>query len=104
MEGRQAAAARYGNRPPLDWLGPLRWQPSPAPAWTLRDAAGGDHSLGDYHGKPVVVLFFLGHGCLHCAKQVQAFGEAAKDFADAGIEIIAISSDDADGLKQSTRA
>jgi len=90
-----------GIRPPLDWLGPVRWQPSPAPVWTLRDVSGADHSLGDYHGKPVVVLFFLGHGCLHCAQQVQAFGKAANDFADAGIDILAISSDDAAGLKQS---
>lgn len=90
-----------GMRPPLDWLGPVRWQPSPAPAWTLRDVQGADHALGDYHGKPVVVLFFLGHGCLHCAQQVQAFGGAAKDFADAGIDIIGVSSDDAAGLKQS---
>jgi peroxiredoxin len=90
-----------GIRPPLDWLGPMRWQPSPAAAWTLHDASGGNHSLGDFHGRPVVVLFFLGHGCLHCAQQVQAFGGAAKDFDAAGIHIVAISSDDADGLKKS---
>ncbi len=90
-----------GVRPSLDSLGPFRWQPSPALAWTLKDENGHDHSLADFHGKPVVVLFFLGHGCLHCAEQVQAFGKAAKDFADAGIELIAVSSDDAAGLKQS---
>jgi peroxiredoxin len=90
-----------GMRPPLDWLGPFRWQPSPASSWTLQDASNTPHSLGEYHGKPVIVLFFLGHGCLHCAQQVQAFGAAAKDFAAAGIEIIAVSSDDAAGLKQS---
>jgi peroxiredoxin len=90
-----------GIRPPLDWLGSLRWQPSPAPAWTLRDVHGADHSLGNYYGKPVVVFFFLGHGCLHCAQQVQAFGGAAKDFNAAGIDIMAISSDDAAGLKES---
>jgi peroxiredoxin len=90
-----------GMRPPLDWLGPFRWQPSPAPAWSLHDAAGGGHSLGDYRGRPVVIIFFLGHGCLHCAEQVKAFGAAAKDFANAGIELLAVSSDDAAGLKQS---
>jgi peroxiredoxin len=90
-----------GLRPPLDWLGPLRWQPSPAPAWTLRDVHGGEHSLADFRSKPVVVLFFLGHGCLHCAEQVQAFGAASEEFRDAGIDIIAVSSDDAAGLRQS---
>lgn len=90
-----------GVRPSLDSLGPIRWSPSPANAWTLRDVNGGAHSLNDYRGKPVVVLFFLGHGCLHCAQQVQAFGAAAKEFQDAGINLIAISSDDTEGLKQS---
>jgi peroxiredoxin len=90
-----------GVRPPLDSLGPFRWQPSPSPAWTLQDASGSHHSLANYQGKPVVVFFFLGHGCLHCAEQVQAFGKAAKEFADAGISMIAISSDDMAGLKQS---
>jgi peroxiredoxin len=90
-----------GVRPSLDSLGPFRWQPSPSPAWTLQDASGTHHSLASYQGKPVVVFFFLGHGCLHCAEQVQAFGKAAKDFADAGISMIAISSDDMAGLRQS---
>jgi peroxiredoxin len=95
------AMSDTGVRPPLDSLGPLRWQPSPAPSWTLKDANGADHSLADYRGKPVVVLFYLGHGCLHCAEQVQAFGKAAKEFETAGISLLAISSDDAAGLKQS---
>jgi peroxiredoxin len=90
-----------GIRPPLDWLGPYRWQPSPAAAWTLQDVQGANHALADYRGRPVIVLFFLGHGCLHCAQQVQAFGAAAQDFRDAGIDIIAVSSDDAAGLARS---
>jgi peroxiredoxin len=88
-----------GIRPQLDWLGPFRWQPSPAQQWTLNDVNGAPHALTDYRGRPVVVLFYLGNGCLHCAQQIQAFGKAAKDFSDAGIEIVAISSDDAAGLK-----
>ena len=90
-----------GIRPPLDSLGPFRWQPSPAVSWALKDADGVDRSLADYRGKPVVLLFYLGYGCLHCAEQVQAFGKAAKDFEAAGITLLAISSDDAAGLKQS---
>src|SRR5204863_1111191 len=93
--------ADTGVRPSLDSLGPFRWQPSPALSWSLKDEHGSDHALADFHGKPVVVLFFLGHGCLHCAQQVQAFGKAAKDYADAGIELIAVSSDDQPGLVQS---
>jgi peroxiredoxin len=90
-----------GVRPPLDSLGPLRWSPSPALAWTLQDCNGAGHSLADFQGKPVVLIFFLGHGCLHCAEQIKSFGAMAKEFNDAGIQLIAISSDDVAGLKQS---
>ena len=90
-----------GNRPPLDSLGPFRWQPSPAPAFTLKDSAGSDHSLADYQGKPVVVIFYLGYGCLHCAEQLQQFSASAHEFGEAGISLVAISSDDAEGLKRS---
>jgi peroxiredoxin len=90
-----------GVRPPLDSLGPLRWQPSPAIQWTLKDAAGAERSMTDYSGQPVVVIFFLGNGCLHCAEQLHAFGKAAADFEKEGLALVAISSDDQAGLKQS---
>jgi peroxiredoxin len=90
-----------GVRPSLDALGPFRWQPSPALDWSLKDVSGGDHSLADYRGRPVVVIFFLGNGCLHCAEQLQKFAKAHKEFEDAGLSLIAISSDDAEGLKKS---
>lgn len=94
-------AADTGVRPPLDSLGPLRWSPLPAPAWSLAGADGATRSLADYAGKPVVVLFFLGHGCLHCAEQVQAFGLMQKEYEAAGISLVAISSDDLAGLTRS---
>ncbi|HEX5104573.1 MAG TPA: redoxin domain-containing protein, partial [Pirellulaceae bacterium] len=90
-----------GVRPPLDALGPMRWSPSPALAWTAKDCDGAGHSLADFHGQPVVLIFFLGHGCLHCAEQVQSFGAMAKEYSEAGIQLIAISSDDLDGLRTS---
>jgi peroxiredoxin len=90
-----------GVRPPLDSLGPLRWSPSPALAWTAQDCDGTGHSLADFQGKPVVLIFFLGHGCLHCAEQNKTFGAMAKEYDDAGIKLIAISSDDVAGLRLS---
>jgi len=100
-EVAQGPKSDTGNRPPLASLGPYRWQPTLAASWSLKDCNGAGHALGDYQGKPVIVLFFLGHGCLHCAEQVQAFGAAAKEFEAAGISLLAISSDDVEGLKQS---
>lgn len=92
-----------GVRPPLDSLGPFRWHPSPAPDWKLKDAYGRYHSLDDYRGKPVLLIFYLGYGCLHCAEQLEAFAPATKRFADAGISLIAISTDDLEGLKISLK-
>ncbi len=90
-----------GKRPPLDSLGPFRWQPSPAPQWTLADHTGKTYSLKQYRGKPVVVIFYLGYGCLHCAEQLQAFAPMTEAYRLAGIELIAISTDDVQGLIQS---
>lgn len=94
-------ASDIGERPALDSLGPFRWQPSPAPAWSLADADGKAMSLAEYSGKPIVLIFYLGHGCLHCAEQLKTFGPKVKDFREAGFEVVAISSDDQAGLKLS---
>eukprot|EP00913_Durusdinium_trenchii_P023283 g21861.t1 len=90
-----------GKRPNLDSLGPFRWQPHTAANWSLKDVNGKAHSLKDYRGKPVVVIFYLGFGCLHCAEQLQAFAPKAKAFSDAGFSLIAISTDNQYELKKS---
>jgi len=93
-------ATDVGQRPALDSLGPFRWQPMLAPDWKLSDAKGKQFSLKQYRGKPLVVLFYLGYGCVHCLEQLNAFGPATKDFAEAGISIVAISTDSAEGLRK----
>ena len=82
-----------GERPGLDDLGPFRWQPHAAPEWMLEDSAGSPVSINDYKGRPVVVIFYLGYGCLHCVEQLQAFTPQAETFRKAGIEMVAISTD-----------
>ena len=88
-------------RPDLDALGPFRWQPSPAPAWSLPSADGKQLALADYKGKPVLVVFYLGYGCLHCVEQLNAFAPLAKEFERAGVSIVAVSTDTPDGLGKS---
>ncbi len=88
-----------GERPHFDTLGPFRWQPSPAPSWNLLDSAGRPLSLKQYQGQPVVVIFYLGYGCLHCAEQLHAFAPMTEQFAEAGLSLVAVSSDDVDGLQ-----
>ena len=60
---------------------------------------GGTHTLADFQGKPLLVIFYLGAGCPHCIEQLNAFAPVFKDFASAGISIVAISTDSAAGLK-----
>ncbi len=90
-----------GDRPDLETLGPFRWQPVAAPDWQLLDSDDQPVSLSQFDGKPVIVIFYLGHGCLHCAEQLQAFAPKMDEFLDSGIELVAISSDKREGLKKS---
>ena len=55
----------------------------------------------DFVGQPYIAIFYLGHGCLHCAEQLQAFGPRVADFEKIGIKMIAISTDDQNGLLKS---
>lgn len=87
------ARADSGTRPELKSLGPFLWQPSPAPDFSLPTADGKQVSLRDYRGKPVILLFYLGHGCIHCLEQLAAFAPAAKEFQAAGVGLLAISAD-----------
>ena len=94
-------AQDFGERPELDELGPFRWHPFKAVDWTLNDVDGKAHSLKDYRGKPVIVIFYLGYGCLHCAEQLEAFAPKAEAFRKAGMSLIAVSTDNMAELKKS---
>ena len=79
--------------PDLDALGPFRWKPASASPWKLPDSTGKHLSLADYQGRPVVVVFYLGFGCLHCVEQLQAIAPKMDAFREAGLEIVAISTE-----------
>jgi peroxiredoxin/tetratricopeptide (TPR) repeat protein len=97
-----APRADSGVRPNVDELGPFRWRPSRALDWELPTSDGTTIRLSEtYKGKPVLVVFYLGFGCLHCVEQLQAFHPMADRFRKAGIEIVAIGSDAAAGMKKS---
>ncbi len=88
-----------GERPELASLGPFRWHPTAAPSWDLPGGEGKTVSLANYRGKPVVVIFYLGYGCLHCAQQLEKFGPLTEQFREAGIELVAISTDSPEKLQ-----
>ncbi|MEX2579897.1 MAG: peroxiredoxin family protein [Verrucomicrobiales bacterium] len=96
-------ASDLGERPPLDSLGPFRWSPPEAPDFSLRDADGEPTALSDRRGRPVLVVFYLGRGCPHCMEQLDAFAPLHEKYADAGIDIVAVSTDSVEGLKQTFR-
>jgi peroxiredoxin len=86
-----ASANDVGERPDLNKLGPFRWHPSPAPSFELADAAGRKLALKEFQGRPVVLIFYLGHGCLHCVEQLKKFAPLAEQYAEAGITLLAVS-------------
>jgi peroxiredoxin len=89
-----------GIRPALDDLGPALWEPQLAPSFTLQDTTGKARTLAEFAGKPVVVLFYLGSGCAHCIEQLNAFAPFTKRFSEAGIELVAVSTDSAHNLNE----
>ncbi|MBT6724330.1 MAG: peroxiredoxin family protein [Planctomycetaceae bacterium] len=93
-----------GERVDLDSLGPFRWSPLPAEEFTLRDYRNKRFvSAREFNSKPTVVIFYLGAGCLSCTEQIQKFIPKIAAFEEAGFQVVAVSSDDNDGLKQSIK-
>ena len=88
-------------RPKLDEFGPLHWTPPAAPGFSLPDQNQKPISLASYRGKPVVLVFYLGAGCLHCTEQLTAMADRYSDFEKAGLPILAISTDNVESLKDS---
>ena len=57
-------------------------------------------SLADFEGRPVLVIFYLGQLCTHCMEQLNNFAPVTENFAEAGIPIVAISTDSVEGLAE----
>ncbi|MCC6669430.1 MAG: redoxin domain-containing protein [Planctomycetes bacterium] len=87
--------ADAGERPPLAGLGPFHWSPPPAPDLELPVAGAGSWSLRARAPRATLVVFYLGFGCLHCVEQLKALVPRAKDFAAAGIDVVAVGTDPA---------
>lgn len=88
-------------RPELSELGPLHWSPPTAPSFTLPNQHQEAISLESYRGKPLILVFYLGAGCLHCTEQLTTMADRYEDFKKAGLPILAISTDDVSDLKKS---
>ncbi len=91
-------ASDLGDRPPLDELGPFRWQPYPAPTWGAKSPQGELVSGQEFEGRPRILIFYLGFGCLHCVEQLKEFAPKMQAFQSAGIELIGISTETVEQL------
>ncbi len=87
-----------GARPPLDDLGPFRWQPYVAPSWEATLPDGELTSNARFDGRPRLLIFYLGFGCLHCVEQLHAFAPKLDEFRKMGIDVVAISSENTEQL------
>jgi peroxiredoxin len=74
----------------LSHLGPLAYESPMAPDFDLIAEDGKKVSLASFSGKPVLLIFYLGHNCEHCVEQLNAFAPMAGEFKSAGISLAAI--------------
>jgi len=82
----------FGENKPekLNHLGPLVYQSPSAPNFDLLCEDGTRVSLESFSGKPILLIFYLGHNCEHCVEQLNNISPFAKEFENSGIEIVAV--------------
>ena len=82
----------FGSQKPqdLNHLGPLVYQSPTAPDFDLLGEDGSRISLKTFSGKPVILIFYLGHNCEHCVEQLNNFAPLASKFKEDGIELVAV--------------
>lgn len=93
-----------GKRPALDTLGPIAWTPPTAAEFTLPDGDSKPFQLNSLRQRPTILIFYLGHACLHCTQQLQAFAKYHQKLDDAGFNVLAVSTDTISELKESQQA
>ena len=92
-------AKDLGERPNLSDLGPFRWEPYAVPDWQALDADNNVVNGNAMRKQPTVIIFYLGFGCLHCVEQLHTFSPMIDQFNEAGINVVAISTENSEELK-----
>jgi thioredoxin-dependent peroxiredoxin len=67
-----------------------------APDFALPDNEGELHSLKDYRGTPVILIFYPKDNSYVCTMQLNAYSTQYEKFTERGARILAISTDDVD--------
>ena len=76
----------------------------PNPGFDLVAADGSRRTLAVGGGRPTLVVFYLGFGCLHCVEQLKALAPKAGDFAAAGVDVVAIGNEPLAKLQEHVEA
>ena len=77
------------------------WSPALAPVLNLPVGKGGEFSLSDRKGRPTLVVFYLGFGCVHCVEQLHAIRPRVDEFRRAGVDIVTVGIDSVAEVKAS---
>jgi FtsP/CotA-like multicopper oxidase with cupredoxin domain/peroxiredoxin len=82
------------DRPPPPGKAPvgLKDGRAPAPALRLADAGGVMRALADFQGRRVVLVFFRGVECSHCAEELRDLVREARGKLGRDAEVVAVSS------------
>ena len=65
-----------------------------APDFTLMGTGGSTHSLAEFHGQPVVLVFYPGDDTPVCTKQLNTYNNDLSEFEQVGAQVLAISAQD----------
>jgi thioredoxin-dependent peroxiredoxin len=63
-----------------------------APDFSLPGTGGNTYSLGQFRGKPLVVVFYPADDSPVCTKQLNSYNTGMGEFEDVGAQMLAISS------------
>ena len=63
----------------------------PAPTFTLPSTGGGEASLSNYLGKPLVLVFYPGDDTPVCTKQLNSYNDDLSQFEALNAQVLAIS-------------
>ena len=92
-EKRDSSPARQRNykQTTLAQFGPSVWEPHPAPKLAAVDHAGKPVDLGEFKGKNVILVFYLGKECLHCMNQLRDIDKKRDDWKRLDTVVLAVS-------------
>ena len=72
----------------------------PAPTFTLPSTGGGEASLSNYLGKPLVLVFYPGDDTPVCTKQLNSYNDDLSQFEALNAQVVAISAESLESHKK----